>query len=419
MDAIKGKNIIITGGNFRNKGAQAMLLITYYRLKEMYPDINYYYSSDDTKPAKAVAGLTYLNKYILFNALRIKAGMGVNCFDLPEYLFRTYNIIKKKNSALLFKEKSYIDILDNTLFILDVSGFAISSKFMNRITWNLINLVENAHTCGIKVIIMPQSFGPFDYRCGRRKICEKLGVVLKYPEMIFARESEGFNLLKYEFKLDNLQLSTDLVLQSKNINWDNMRVHDANTFEIKDKSVAIIPNKKIMEKMSNSSDLFGIYAEIISGLLERGKEIYLVSHSSEDIILAKKIKNYFENDTRVHMIEYELNCYEFEDIVEKFEYIIASRYHSIVLAYRRCVPVIGIGWAVKYEELFDLLNQSEYIVKIVEIAKDKDSILRLINKMDESYEKEAITIKEALVTIQEKDCFKKVFDCINHTVLGL
>lgn len=413
------QNIIITGGNFRNKGAQAMLLITYYRLKEIYPYIDFYYSSDDTSPTRPIPGLKYLNKYILFNALRIMSRKRVNCIEFPEYVFRTYNIIKKKNSALLFKEKSYIDVLNNTIFILDVSGFAISSKFMNRITWNLISLIENAHKCGIKTIIMPQSFGPFDYRCRRRKICEKLGEVLKYPEMIFARECEGFNLLKDKFGLDKLYLSTDLVLQSKNINWDNMRVQASNTFEIKDKSVAIIPNKKIIEKISNSSALFGVYAEIISVLLKHGKEIYLVNHSSEDIIISKKIKNYFENDKRVHMLECELNCYEFEDLVGKFEYIIASRYHSIVLAYRQCVPVIGIGWAVKYEELFELLNQSEYIVKLTDIGRDSDIILRLINRMDDNYKKEAGVIKMALDSIQEKDCFEKVFDCINHTISRL
>ena len=39
------KNFMITGANFRNKGAQAMLFVTVSELRQRYPDFDIFFDS--------------------------------------------------------------------------------------------------------------------------------------------------------------------------------------------------------------------------------------------------------------------------------------------------------------------------------------------------------------------------------------
>ena len=44
----------------------------------------------------------------------------------------------------------------------------------------------------IPVILMPQSFGPFNYKERKEEMLERIETVLSESQLIFARENEGY-----------------------------------------------------------------------------------------------------------------------------------------------------------------------------------------------------------------------------------
>ena len=62
---------------------------------------------------------------------------------------------------------------------------------------------------------------------------------------------------------------------------------------------------------------------------------------------------------------------EYSLMVRQFDFIIASRFHSIVHAYKEGVPAIIFGWATKYQELAGHFDQSKFVFDITDKPNDK------------------------------------------------
>lgn len=93
--------------------------------------------------------------------------------------------------------------------------------------------------------MMPQSFGSFDYPKDKEFLLPEIRELLKYPEVIFAREKEGYDMLIEQFGLTNVQLSTDLVLQNNGVDLSNIykkSLKKMNLPRVETGSIAIIPN---------------------------------------------------------------------------------------------------------------------------------------------------------------------------------
>ena len=71
---------------------------------------------------------------------------------------------------------------------------------------------------------------------------------------------------------------------------------------------------------------------------------------------------------------------EITNIFKNFDFVIASRYHSIIHGYEVGVPAVIIGWAEKYHELANLFEQEEFIFDTREKI-NLDDLSIAINKM--------------------------------------
>ena len=159
-------NIVITGANFNNKGAQTMLFITAYELKKRYPSADIYYVSAEKLDIsiRSIYTFKYLYRYAYLDALHKCADpyRGIN--GLYSFL---YSFCRKIIKGFLYKESrtSYaVNILKDTRFIVDVSGFSLSSKFKKLTnSKRYLEIIELEHKLNIPVVLMPQSFGPFNY----------------------------------------------------------------------------------------------------------------------------------------------------------------------------------------------------------------------------------------------------------------
>lgn len=395
----KEKNYLITGANFSNKGAQAMLFITINEIKKINENNKIYmHCAVDSNKAEN-------NNYNIIFEENLRVLKLYSCGGF----YRLYSVIKNIEKKYTYEKLISFDKLLNKIdIIIDISGYALSSIWGNRITFNYLYLIIAAKHHNIPVYLMPQSFGPFNYTGFYGIIINYLiKKYMPYPKIIYARENEGFNSLINKYNLKNVRKSFDLVLQNKHYELKNIYKKLPSLKPIlieKNKdNIAIIPNMRNFEH-GNKNEIINLYKEIINQLLSNKKIIYLIRHSKEDIEACKSIKKLFEENNNVILMEDEFNCFDFENLLNKFDFLIASRYHSIVQAYKNKIPCLVLGWAEKYHELLKTFNQDKYIFDVRENI-DKNAIKYSLNELINNFNIESKIIGEILKKVQMENCF--------------
>jgi colanic acid/amylovoran biosynthesis protein len=417
------KNILVVGANFGNKGAQSMLFITVDEIKKRAPDCNVYFASDETfdDSLYKFEWLYYSNesKQVALAPDSIHSKY-IKCKrwakDVIKFILgRRINLFKVNDTGSLFPK---ID------FVVDVSGFSIGSKWSVEDQEYYLNNIRLAKKYNIPIVMMPQSFGDFHYSKDQEYLLPQIEKLFKYPKIIFAREKEGYQALTEEFHLENVCLSTDLVLQNTGIDLNNIyfRIPDANVPKVERNAVAIIPNKQCFNHGDEEKNL-NVYKELISHLITKGKKVYLFRHSKEDLEICRMIAEQFgvgENNItncgirtvykngNIVVLDNDFSCLEYDEFVKNFDFVICSRFHGCVHAYRNYIPCILLGWAIKYQELAENVGQGQYAFDIASNDFSSDKVIVAVDNLIEHLNKESGIIKEHVVEIQKHNCFDQI-----------
>lgn len=387
------RNIIITGGELFNKGAQAMTFIAVDELRRRFPDHKIYLLSemDLARPEeeKEPFAFDFMGWYPLkFARCQSNSLLRFTC--------------KLRNSKELQEAE---DIYKHCDAMVDVSGYALGSNWSAATCNRYLDHLEFAQAFGIPVYLMPQSFGPFDFGEERQALNARIQRLLPTAKVIFAREQEGYDALVNTYGLKNVRLAHDLVLGNKGIDLANIFV-SAPTLdlpEIRPNSVAVIPNS-MNSSVSSQEAVLELYTKAIHALLSQGKTVYLLSHSTVDSALCSKLKEPFLTNENVILLTQDFSCLEFNALVKKFDYLIASRFHSIVHAFKNGVPCIALGWATKYHDLLKLFGQEQYILD-VRSKIGAGQITAAIDLMDAHYPDESEKIQKGLAAVQKQNVF--------------
>ena len=387
------RNIIITGGELINKGAQAMVFITVDELKKRYPDHKIFLLSE-------------------LDLRRPKEERDIYTFDFtgwyPIKYARAQSNFFIRQMCKLRNSREYneaYELYSNCDLMIDISGFALGSTWSYETCTLYLDHIEYAKEFDIPVYIMPQSFGPFDFKGENAKeLDERIRNLIPLVKKVCAREQEGFEYLTNHYHFNNVVRKVDLVLNNKGIEIRHIYKHELifKRFSIPSKSVGIIPNS-MTETVCEISKIYKLYKIIIQLLINDGYYVYIVSHSENDLEMCNGIKKMFDNE-RVVLINQNLSCLEFNDLVSKFDFVIASRFHSIVHAYKNCVPCIALGWAEKYQSLLSLFRQEAFAFDFRK-SLSIDLITKRIELLEKDLANEVVTISEGLKEIQMDNVF--------------
>lgn len=174
---------------------------------------------------------------------------------------------------------------------------------------------------------------------------------------------------------------------------------------IPDNSIALIPNVRVGD--SGANDPLAVYTAAIRCALERGVYVYLTYHSTQDRNLCTQLKESFAEDERVVLLDQDHSCMEFNELVKKFRFVVASRFHSIVHALKNGIPCVALGWATKYENLMGLFGQEGYVF---DLRKPLDLLMveKAVVDMAQNWQQEREVICTTLPELQKEN----VFECI-------
>lgn len=397
------KNILVVGANFENKGAQSMLFITIDELKKRIPDCIIYFAGTEIfdekiyafhelfywEPAKYIALKN--NAYITLVRCLIKDVVKL-CIGRKDNLFR---FMEPKNKLPSFD------------LMIDVSGYNLGEKWSVEVQEAYLNNIRLAKKNNIPVFVMPQSFGSFDYSEEKKHILNEIQELMQYPEIIFVRESEGYNMMKELFGLTNIKLSTDLVLQNMGVDIRNIfkKVPSVEFPTVAPHAVGVIPNTQCF-KHGNKEKILSLYKDVINYLLKEGKKVYIFRHSKEDLQVCRMIAEMF--DDNVVLLDNDFSCLDYDQFVKNFDFIICSRYHGIVHAYRNYIPCILLGWAIKYKELAKNVGQEKYSFDITSNECNADNVNSSVVMLAHNLGYEAETIRKHVDEIQKDNCFNYI-----------
>jgi len=391
--------VLITGGSFKNKGAQSMVFITVNEIKKRFPQKEIIVISD----ADAVKYADMPEKDQEFR-FRLRDSVCLYGWKYKLVQHRYGKLDRYGDAAKIRKD---IDM------IIDISGYTFGSNFDWMSNLLAAYRAKRAKKYKVPIYYMPQSFGPFEWHGLFGKITDAcIRKWLPYASVLYAREKEGAEMLRGKYSFSNVALSEDMVLQNKGINLERVynRIPKILFPKVEQGSVAILPNARNFQ-YGNTEELIKIYRGIIDTLLSYRRKVYLVRHATEDIVFCREIKDLYKEEDKVILLEDDLNCIEYGKFVKQFDYLVASRYHAIVHAYKQAVPCLVLGWAVKYKELLEKVGQSQYMVD-VRGKMDIDKIKKLVNDMEAGWKEETEVIRGQILPLQEEN----VFDCIGGEI---
>lgn len=407
-------NILITGGQFGNKGAQSMLFTVINEIRNRYPDSEFYYLPIDYYKENC---FDHISDYRFRFVIDDKAGRDFPArFGPVNHILRWINIqrilrrAKKRGQVLTLSR-----IWDRMDVMLDISGYSLTSRFGISSINRVLRMINNSKSRGMKTILFPQSYGPFDFP---REILQKIGGALSDVDLLFAREEDGIRQLEQRCGVTKAVLSPDIVLQAEEISWKNIYVRKPRLrYPIleTEHNVGIIPN---VETLRNGTHDYVIYTYrgILEKLRENGKEVYIFRHSN-DLSLCREIYGLVKDDRHCHLIEDEIDCISYGPFIRQFDFIVASRFHAVVHAYREGIPAIVLGWAVKYRDLAALLGQELYVFDLTSRGQqDSELLKKRLDRMLSSYTEESTVILHKLRTVRQNNCFDQcagIFDSIS------
>ena len=404
---------IIQGAELGNKGAQAMIFATISAFASMFPHLEPIVVSAENSPLDIIDKLKGKKEWDI-SKYRVTFAYG----NTPQ---STYSILghpklsRKQSIHAMIRRKSIAQFegyYEDAAFVIDINGFAFGDQWGYGNAMRYLDAIEVAKQKHVPIYLMPQSFGPFEFSSNQEQhaVAERAGELLKYPRIIFCREHGGYEAMRKLCPEAHLVEASDLVLQTDHFDLDAIfSVDPSRTMPAiaTNKNVGIIPNARNFDH-GDKTRIMHVYDSIISELLHMGYDVYLMRHATEDIDACLDIKSLFPDEERVHLLTDDFYCFEYGELFERFNFLIASRFHSIIHAYQRGIPCVVLGWAEKYKELLALYGQEQYAFDVRDGFTDAGPLIEAISHMASESDHLSETIKKRTRKIQSSNVFDAV-----------
>ncbi len=268
--------------------------------------------------------------------------------------------------------------------------------------WNHIYNLSLAKYYNKKLVYYSRSFGSFPTATRWNSIFMDISYrLLHYFTFLSIRDKKTMELadklnLQYIPSIDTAFLDTPVLELPANISC----------IINNEKFIIFVPNSltwhvAYKDKKQEDIDLF--FIEIIKILLAKNIKILMLPQLNEYFSYHESDYDYFQklkiltesNDVVVLQNTYSSDIQQ--KIIEKADFVIGARYHSIVFAINNCTPFISLSYEHKMNGLLELLNLNDReidISKIGEKSFDKKSALQKLEQLLDQNYPQAKEVKE-------------------------
>jgi len=244
---------------------------------------------------------------------------------------------------------------------------------------------------GARVILMPQSFGPF------KTTARVARGALELADLVFARDAMSFenvsNLLGNQTRAPKLHESVDYT-----------GYLPVDKFNAGEKYCVVIPNIKILERKGAAE-----YSKYLTWLKDacraavmRNLRVKVMSHTfGKD---ASVISDLHDEGSSFEIVQ--TDPLRSRQIIAGAEFVISSRFHGMMNALTQNVPCAAIGWSHKYDEGMARYGMQEFnVIELDDISSGSvvdgligasSSLRRRLERVNRDVTKEYDKIKESV-----------------------
>ena len=381
-------NIQIDSVGFVNRGAELMLHAIIDKVRQQYPNANLVWGKNNKNCTfRDISGLGIYQKFTLEK------------FKIPLHKIAHILHANIKGYGLVYQND--VDVL------LDAGGFQFGDQWAkkDRYLKKIDTYYRELKRKGIKIIFLPQAFGPFNKRISLSIIHS----VASYADLIFARDQESYNyLISVLGDSEKINLFPDFTnLVSGRISKE---IHEAVSG-----GICIIPNSKMVTHTNtavsqNYIDFFkGVFIEAKTS----GKRVILLNHGGEkDYKICQEIKDQLDSDVELFSRP---NALEAKGIIGASFLVIASRFHAAASALSQAVPCLVSSWSHKYPMLLKDYGIENGILDVSEESAALNKVRELIDETANIQMRAHLMEKSKTLKKKSKEMWEKVFEIIDGT----
>lgn len=426
------KYIIIPGCSDLNRGDQALVWETKRLAEENGFTGKYYLTAERNEPVEQSKSQgihiirpvmehpsrIFKNKQNMeYNFwLKLKWGF-VSAIDFFISLFYlkmpTRNFVKlflsqeKKYSLKIFEECEAVFVKGGGLF--QAYGGLSSTYAMYFWCFHLFL----AQVLKKQVYVMPNSFGPFEGPFVK-KIMKK---ALKGCTVVSARESLSADMVKEQLGLQ-IPVYPDLAFQLPVFRFSKEQVLKELKFSTERKLVALTMRPYRFPQSKQPQIAYKKFkmemAAFIHWLYEKGYMPVVVEHTlavnshENDGACIREVLKMVEDKEYYLVSDKKYTCYDLKKIYSCCDYIVGTRFHSVIFSLGSNVPGIAICYVGnKAQGIMHDIGLDDYMISIYDVTKDKlsDKFEKLIQNEKSVLQK--IKQYNSQINLKEKELMKK------------
>lgn len=390
--------IIIPACSDYNRGDQALVLETANIAKESLGiDEIYMMSMEETKQCNKLGIKTFKDilkhpsrhdkkkkniQYGFF--LKIRWGT-IAIMDYIFSLFLLNNMTRKIVKKLVSKQtRESIEIFENAEacfvkgggFLHDYSGGIVGIYTI----YYLLFHIKLALKMKKPVYIMPNSYGPYKSKTTAKmvnKVLDKCRVVTARESISASQETNGLQR--------NIDLFPDLAFFLKQTDKETMKEYmiDKYNYKSEKKYMAITVRPYRFYSEENPKEKYENYkrgfVDFIKYVEKRDYIPLLVVHTraendhENDEICIREIANILGENTKAVIVKDDnLNCKEIKTIYSFCDFVIGTRFHSVIFSLQNKIPCLAVTYGGnKGEGIMKDMELSEFAIKIQELSFEK------------------------------------------------
>jgi polysaccharide pyruvyl transferase WcaK-like protein len=339
-------NVIITGGGFANKGAEAMLLATADAIRKRLPGANLFAHVNDEDANAALAAGLRPTKPPLFRHAWAKP-------------------FKHLVNAARFRS---VDC------VLDVGGYQFGDVWGPESARRKARILRSIIPAAATVVYLPQAWGPFE----NAALVEPVKEIVARANLCYARDDVSMTWLKRIAgeEATNVRLGTDVAWTFKGLSRDEgRRLLDQCGAAMNGRPlIALTPNfgmaKRAGADWTVANPYMRMLRDIAETLIDQGATVLLIGHfytadpAQDDRHVCSQLAELLPSTAPVVVARSSYSAGEIKAILSNCNAVVSSRYHALIAALSQGIPALALGWSHKYEALLAEIGTPESCIQM-------------------------------------------------------
>lgn len=260
--------------------------------------------------------------------------------------------------------------------------------------------IRLAEAYGKDVFVLPNSIGPLKNRIAKRIALE----ALRRCALLTVRENISKDFLMDQGVDAKLYPDLGFFLKPSNSNMDEYLVSKG--VPLKQKKVVVTLRPYRFQGYNDSDKLFAKYINafvaFVGYLSEKGYHITFMAHTlgpsshEDDRIAIKEVLGALPEDVQKktsYIEDYELTCKEVEKIYSYYDYMVGTRFHSVIFSLNVSVPSIAIAYGGnKGKGIMNVLGNGDYSIDMDKV--DDEKLIRLFDSVENNRERYLSILRE-------------------------